>query len=161
MADGATLTWRRLALRILVSMGKIAGNRLRDAWVRLVSTLVIFTLLAGGIKGWEILDALGWIPHHDVTATYIGQNGWITGEYRDCIAVPTREGRLKPFVGIFGGFLSCDAEGHAKADLGLVTPHYLSITFWGKVTRSHAEERPEWRWSCRLNEAAVTCWAVN
>lgn len=146
----------RSVLTILASMRKIA-----------VSALVIFILVVGGLKAREILDGLGWIPHHEVTATYIGQNGWMPGEYRDCIAVPTREGRLSPYVGVFGGYLSCDVEGHAKEDRSLMIPHHLSITFWGKITRSLAGGQSQgngesaWRWSCRLNEASVTCWAVN
>ncbi|MGA7926405.1 MAG: hypothetical protein WCA20_10430 [Candidatus Sulfotelmatobacter sp.] len=85
-----------------------------------VWALVIFILAAGGLKAREILDGLGWIPHHEVTATCIGRNGWMPCEYRDCIAVPTREGRLSPYVGVFWGYLSCDAEGHAKEELSLM-----------------------------------------
>jgi hypothetical protein len=126
------LTCRRLALTILVSMRKIADL-----------ALVIFILVAGGLMAREILDGRGWIPHHRVTPAYIRQNGWIPDEFRDCIAVPTREGRLSPNVGVFGGFLSCDAEDHAKEDLSLVIPHHLSIISWGKITRSQAKMRSQ------------------
>ncbi len=104
---------------------------------------------------------MGWIPHHQVTATYIGQNGWMPGEYRDCIGVPTREGKLSPYSGVFGGFLSCDLEGHAKEDLDRVVPHELSVTYWGRITRHDMGDKVEWRWRCRRNESSVTCWAVN
>jgi hypothetical protein len=120
------------------------------------AVMIVCVVVVGGRQS---ADDVGWLPHHEVTATYIGQNGWMPGEYRDCIAVPTREGKLSPYVGVFGGYLACDAEG-AKQDLSLVIPHHLSITFWGKITRARNTET-EWRWSCRSNEASVTCWAVN
>jgi hypothetical protein len=103
---------------------------------KLVVLAFAATIVSVAVFGaWHRADNTGWFPHHEVTATYLGQNGWMPGEYRDCIAVPTREGKLSPFVGVFGGYLACDAEGHAKEDLSLVIPHHLSITFWGKITR--------------------------
>jgi|SRR5271169_5723325 len=74
-----------------------------------------------------ILDDAGWIPRHEVTAIYVGQNGWMQGEYRDCIADTTREGTIS--------FLACDLEGHAKEDLDRVIPHELNVTYWGRIER--------------------------
>jgi hypothetical protein len=125
-----------------------------------VATVVVLV----SFEGCHELDHIGWIPHRAVTATYIGQNGWIPGEYRDCIAIPTRDGKLSPYVGVFGGYLACDAEGHGKEELSRVIPHHLRITFWGEIQRSQerrSQGESEWRWTCRLNEASVTCWAVN
>ena len=59
----------------------------------------------------------------------------MTGEYRDCIGVPTKEGKLSPYRGVFGGDLACDAEGHATEGLNRVTPHELSVTYWGRIAR--------------------------
>jgi hypothetical protein len=108
------------------------------------------------VDEWHELDHIGWIPHRAVTATYIGESGWMSGEYRDCIGAPTREGKLSPYSGVFGGFLSCDLEVHSKEDLDRVVPHELSVTYWGRITRHDMGDNDDyWRELRRRNVACA------
>ena len=87
-----------------------------------------------------------------MTATYIGQNGWTPGEHRECIAVPTNDGKLSPNRGVFGGFLACDLEGHAMEDMRQVAPHAIAVTFWGRVERHEMGDNDDhWRELRRRN----------
>jgi len=97
--------------------------------------VVIFIVIAVPFA-WNNLDRAGWIPHRKVIGTYIGQNGWTPGEYRDCVALPTDDGKLtRVNRGVFGGILACDLEGHEVEDLRTVVPHQVDVTFWGRVHR--------------------------
>jgi hypothetical protein len=97
-----------------------------------VFLIAFVALLALLPNAWRYLDKAGWIPHREVIGTYVGQNGWTPGEYRDCIALPTSDGKL---ARVSSGILACDLEGHETEDLRTVVPHQLEMTFWGRVER--------------------------
>ena len=130
-------------------MKKLAFVALNLTFVALAATVVALVApltwrsLADPVA---LLDKQGWIPHRQAVATYVGQSGWMPGEYRNCIGEPTTEGKLSPIRGpggVFGGVLACDQEGHATEDPRQVIAHEFDVTFWGRV------ERPEMMWGSK------------
>jgi hypothetical protein len=120
--------------------------------------LVVFAIVA--VLGFDGLEYAGLIPHRQLTATYIGQNGWMTGEYRECIAVPTKTGNLAPFEGVMGGFLSCDLEGHERENLDQVTAHEMDVTYWGRKNRPDLAEGKQYSRELRRRNALCAKTAI-
>ncbi len=117
-----------------------------------LSALVALVFI-GLALGYVAADKAGWVPHKQETTLYVGPAGWNSGDYRNCVALPQKNGAIF--------FLGCGAQ---TGDASEIRP----VTYWGRVERPDRYRAiladpgsNDWRWRCRRKKSSITCWAVN
>lgn len=119
-------------------------------WLAGFAVIVIVGLFVGVPAA---IDNTGWLPHERDTEMYFGAGEWSAGTYRDCAALPVRDGSIL--------FLGC-----VQGPENYFTPQTVRVTFWGKIKRPDRfqiamSDLSAWKWRCLRKSDAVTCWAVN
>ncbi len=143
--------WKRLVDKLEKAITEF-DVRNRKVWI----AAGIVAACAGVLMGFiSILDANGQIPHTVDTSVYVGRGSWASGESRECVAFPAKDGSIF--------FLGC-VQGQGD----YFTSEVMPVTYWGKTTRPDRaqmlREDPNlngWHWRCQKKKDGVTCWAVN
>ncbi len=120
------------------------------AWLTGFAAIVLVGVMVGVPRA---IDNTGWLSHQRDTDMYFGSAEWSVGTYRDCAALPVRDGSIL--------FLGCVMGAETY-----LTPQTVPVTYWGKINRpdryqAAISDLTAWKWKCLRKKDAVTCWAVN